>query len=421
MYYNPMDTLKMIQNAKNEQKQRENNLSTNIISQEHLQNIVERNNALGKTTTQKTQASPGINPNYQYKNKDEDLTPSTRNVPDNPTPTTSGSGGGVGAYYGNIASFQPSAAYTKAMEYTQSLLDRINAGKTSYTDKINDIMSQIENRPQFSYDFNTDPLFQNALQGAMSAGQTAMQDTIGQASALTGGYGSTYATSAANQAYNEFVKGAYDALPEYYGIARNAYDQEGQDLYNRLGMYQTADETEYGRLTNAYGLNLDNANRIYGQEYDNYWQTKNFNENSRQWAAEMAYKQSQAAQSQANWEKEMALKNAQAQEEALTNQYDKLTDKYFQTALGLYNKYGDAVGSKYREWINDLPLSDEDAKKVKDYVMANGDMATYSLQSKNGLGKKDNMYIDQWGNPHSYEELLALGMSAADIKKLKKG
>lgn len=405
-YYNPMDTLKMIRNAKNEQKQRET--------------VKKMAEATRQDNTQKTQASPGINPNYQYKNKDEDLTPSTRNVPDNPTPTTSGSGGGVGSYYGNIASFQPSAAYTKAMEYTQSLLDKINAGKTSYTDKINDIMSQIENRPQFSYDFNTDPLFQNALQGAMSAGQTAMQDTIGQASALTGGYGSTYATSAANQAYNEFVKGAYDALPEYYGIARNAYDQEGQDLYNRLGMYQTADETEYGRLTNAYGLNLDNANRIYGQEYDNYWQTKNFNENSRQWAAEMAYKQSQAAQSQANWEKEMALKNAQAAEEE--SKLVSPTKTQFETAKGYAQKYG-LDSKEYEAYIESLPM-DVNITELDDNVKATYVDPTYELQSDPFKlykpstwfkGKMDNTYVSSDGQVATYEELVKrYGKTKAD-------
>jgi len=391
-----LDTLKKIQDAKNEQKQ-------NSIGNQ------------GKVGLQagviKPQASPGINPDYQYKNKDEDLKPSLRSVNDNPTPTTNGTGGGVGAYYGNIASFQPSAAYTKAMEYTQSLLDKINAGKTSYTDKINDIMSQIENRPQFSYDFNTDPLFQNALQGAMSAGQTAMQDTIGQASALTGGYGSTYATSAGNQAYNELIKGAYDALPDYYGIARNAYDQEGQDLYSRLGMYQTADETEYGRLTNAYGLNLDNANRIYGQEYDNYWQTKNFNENSRQWAAEMNYKQAQA-------EKAALEKEAKEQEEALANQYAKLDDKYYQTGLEMYNKNGP---DEYDKWANGLPLSDEDLLKLDDYVRAKGDATSYSLTSRGNIFKKgDNTYQDQWGRIYTYDELVKL-YGKEKAKELTKG
>ena len=217
----------------------------------------------------------------------------------------------TGSYYGTYASFKPSAAYTQAMAYTNGLLEKINSGKTSYTDKINAIMGQIENREKFSYDFNTDPLFQNALQGAMSAGATAMQDTMGQASALTGGYGSSYATSAANQTYNQFVKGAYDALPDYYNLAKSAYDQEGQELYDRLGMYRTADDTEYSRLGNAYALNLANAESIYGKEYNNYWDSKKFNEDSRRWAAEMGLKAQQYADSKNQWEREFTAKNAQ--------------------------------------------------------------------------------------------------------------
>lgn len=232
--------------------------------------------------------------------------------PDTPKPDDTPK---VGSYYGTYASFKPSAAYTQAMAYTNGLLEKINSGKTSYTDKINAIMGQIENREKFSYDFNTDPLFQNALQGAMSAGQTAMQDTMGQASALTGGYGSSYATSAANQTYNQFVKGAYDALPDYYNLAKSAYDQEGQELYDRLGMYRTADDTEYSRLGNAYALNLANAESIYGKEYNNYWDSKKFNEDSRRWAAEMGLKAQQYADSKEQWQKEFDNKNAQWQME----------------------------------------------------------------------------------------------------------
>ena len=217
----------------------------------------------------------------------------------------------AGSYYGTYASFKPSAAYKQAMAYTNGLLEKINSVKTSYTDKINAIMGQIENREKFSYDFNTDPLFQNALQGAMSAGATAMQDTMGQASALTGGYGSSYATSAANQAYNEHIKGAYDNLPEYYNLAKSAYDQEGQELYDRLGMYRTADESEFSRLNNAYALNLANAESIYGKEYNNYWDSKKFNEDSRRWAAEMGLKAQQYADSKNQWEREFTAKNAQ--------------------------------------------------------------------------------------------------------------
>lgn len=172
--------------------------------------------------------------------------------------------------------FTPSQTYLDAMKYTQSLLDKLNAGRTSYTDKINDIMGQIENRKPFAYDFNTDPLFQQQLQSAMRSGKLAMQDTMGQASALTGGYGSTYGQAVGNQAYNQSVSEAYDSLPDYYGLAYNAWQDETNGLYNQLGMYQNADDTEFSRLANAYALNMQNAANMYDQEYNNYWQNKQY-------------------------------------------------------------------------------------------------------------------------------------------------
>lgn len=212
---------------------------------------------------------------------------------------TSGGGGGGGNYsytpvslsapsLGHIGQFAPSQAYIDAMNYTQSLLDKINTGRTSYSDKVDAMMAKIEGRDPFSYDFNTDPLFQNMLGSAMASGQTAMQDTMGQAAALTGGYGSSYATSAGNQAYNQFVQNAYSQLPEYYKLALDAYTREGDEMYRQLGMYNDADDKEYGRLTNAYGLNYQKTQDMYGQEYNNYWDTANYNLNVDKFNADAA-------------------------------------------------------------------------------------------------------------------------------------
>lgn len=191
---------------------------------------------------------------------------------------------------GGIGKFTPSQAYTDAMNLTNSLLSQLTSGRTAYSDKVDALMSKIENREKFSYDFNKDTLFKNALASAMSSGQTAMQDTMGQAAALTGGYGSSYATSAANQAYNDFVKGAYEQLPQYYQLARDTYNQEGQELYNQLGMYQTADNTAYGRLSDAYSANLANAQNMWNQEYSNYWDTANYNLSAAKYNADLKYK-----------------------------------------------------------------------------------------------------------------------------------
>jgi len=161
-------------------------------------------------------------------------------------------------------------AVQEAWSVTQSQLDSLLSGRTSHTDQIRDMMNKIQNRDKFSYDVDTDMLFQQALASSMASGQQAMQDTMGQASALTGGYASTYAQSAGNQAYNAYIQDAYNNLPEYYQMALEAYNMEGQDMYNQLGMLADADATEYGRMYDAYNASASNYQTMYNEAYGAY-------------------------------------------------------------------------------------------------------------------------------------------------------
>lgn len=151
--------------------------------------------------------------------------------------------------------------------YLKGQLEKIQSGKTSWSDQYNSAINDYLNRDKFEYDVDNDQLFQQALASAMNSGKTAMQDTIGQASALTGGYGSTYATSAGNQAYNQFIEDAYNNLPEYYQMALEAYQMEGQEMFNRVNMLGAADDKEYGRMVDAYNLTSDHRNRLYDEAY----------------------------------------------------------------------------------------------------------------------------------------------------------
>lgn len=278
-----------------------------------------------------------------------------------------GGGGGGGYETTKYGAFQPSQTYLKAMEYTNNLLQQMSSGRTSYTDQINSLMNQIQNRNPFSYDADRDTLFQNSLQSAMRDGKIAMQDTMGQAASLTGGYGSTYATSAANQAYNGYIQDAYANLPDYYNLALEAYNMEGQNLQNQLGMYMDADNTEYNRLANAYSANMQNAANMYDREYNNYWQTAKMNEDARQFNANMAYRQSQDAQSQSNWEKEYQLSMAKAANSGNENA-PKLTDKQYQTAVGLFEQYGDDDDSEYAKYVMNLYEQGYDISELEYYV-----------------------------------------------------
>ena len=167
-------------------------------------------------------------------------------------------------------SFEMPSEITQADAYLATQLKKIQSGKTSYSDEVQSMMDKIMNREKFSYDVDTDPLFQQALASAMNSGKQAMQDTIGQASALTGGYGSTYATSAGNQAYNSFIEDAYDNLPQYYQMALEAYQMEGDEMYRQFDMFSSMDDKEYNRTLSAYDATFNYRNQLYNEAYGQY-------------------------------------------------------------------------------------------------------------------------------------------------------
>lgn len=168
------------------------------------------------------------------------------------------------------SSFQIPGEVKAADRYLAEQLQKIQSGKTSYSDQLQQMMDKIMNRDKFSYDVDQDPLFQQALASAMNSGKQAMQDTIGQASALTGGYGSTYATTAGNQAYNAFIEDAYDNLPQYYQMALEAYQMEGDEMYRQYGMLSDADDKEFGRYVTAFDATSQHRNRLYDEAYQQY-------------------------------------------------------------------------------------------------------------------------------------------------------
>ena len=178
------------------------------------------------------------------------------------------------SYYDTINTpYTESAIVTQTRQFLENQQAKVLSGKTSYSDDVRAMIEKIQNRDKFSYDVDNDQLFQQALASAMGSGKQAMQDTIGQASALTGGYGSTYATSAGNQAYNAFIEDAYANLPQYYQMAFDAYQAEGQDMYQQLSMLSTEDEKEYGRMLDAYNIAYTNYRDARTDDYT-MWQDR---------------------------------------------------------------------------------------------------------------------------------------------------
>lgn len=92
------------------------------------------------------------------------------------------------------------------------------------------LYAAITGRPAFSYDPASDPVYNSYAQSYRRRGCLAMRDTMGQAAALTGGYGSSYAQSVGQQQYDSYLQSLGEALPELYGMAWQRYNAEGDAL-----------------------------------------------------------------------------------------------------------------------------------------------------------------------------------------------
>ena len=238
----------------------------------------------------------------------------------------------------SYADYTPSDAVTQA----QALLQQQMASKpgeyqSAWQGQLNDKISQILNRDQFSYDLNADALYQQYADQYVQQGKMAMMDTMGQAQAMTGGYGNSYAQSVGQQAYQAHLQQLNDIVPELYGMALDRYNQEGQELYNQAALMAQQEDQDYGRYMDSmnawlterdyltgrydserdydygkyaddrdfsYGSFIDDRNYQYQQEQDalaEAWRQKEFAEAQRQYDEQMALTREQWA-----WEQEQA-------------------------------------------------------------------------------------------------------------------
>lgn len=170
------------------------------------------------------------------------------------------------------------AAYTSAMEALNKAKGEMPMYAGTYDDQLDALYQQIVNRDKFKYDLNEDMFYQQAADRAMQMGNMAMMDTMGQAAALTGGYGNTYAQNVGQQAYQGYIQQLNDNIPEYYQAALDAYNAEGDAMMNQYGLLGDLASREYSQYQDElanYWQNVSHLQNVadteYGRGYDNWY------------------------------------------------------------------------------------------------------------------------------------------------------
>lgn len=274
-----------------------------------------------------------------------------------------------------------------AVRQAQNYLNQVQARRpgeyqSQWDGELTELYNNIKNRKKFSYDLGTDPTYQQYRKQYQRQGRLAMQDTMGQAAALTGGYGSTYGEQVGQQAYNAYLQSLNDIVPDLYNAAYNRYQQEGQDLYNQYGLLSDRENQAYSRYRDAvndYYSNLSDARNAYSSAYANdynqwsdqlsYWAKKADSENA-------AYLQQLAAQSRAS--------GGSGGGSGSGGSTSGLTDRT------LINGYGDFESNKAM-----LDASYRGVKKTIETQIAQGNL---SAAYQTAINAQSQMSYQQWAD-----------------------
>lgn len=150
-------------------------------------------------------------------------------------------GGAVGGAlnYGNSGG-NSGGGYTRVeMPVDVGALPTFNS---SYLDQLNALARQLTS---MNYeDWTKGSQYQSLADRYGNNGRMSMQDVLGQVAARTGGLASSYATTAAQQQYNQY-------MAQLEGVARQMYSQERGDIMDTANLYRNLANDEYGRYRDS--------------------------------------------------------------------------------------------------------------------------------------------------------------------------
>lgn len=126
------------------------------------------------------------------------------------------------------------------------------------------------NLDKFKFDLNGEELYQQYKDQFLRNGRLAMMDTMGQAAGLTGGYGSTYAQSAGQQAYQGYVNDLNNVVPDVYNAAYTRWRDSISDKLRQYELLANQDNTDYSRWYNEQTLAEQQRKNTLAAQVDQY-------------------------------------------------------------------------------------------------------------------------------------------------------
>ena len=189
----------------------------------------------------------------------------------------------------------------------------------------------------------------------------------------------------------------------------NQYLNEGQELYNQLGMYNQQDNIDYGRYRDTVGDYYNDLNYYsnrYNTEYANDFGEYQTDQDAMRWAEQYAYQKTQDALAQSNWREQF---DYQKEQDAL--QYALAQQRAARSGGGGSGKSGSAT-----------QLTETEAERYLDYVRQTYGINAANKEYKNLVstgGVTDNKMSPEMVKAAQAANMPNLGYNYSDENKLK--
>ena len=140
--------------------------------------------------------------------------------------------------------------------------------QSKYQGQINDVMSKLNDLGEYDYDPAADTAYQQYKSQYAQKAKLANQNAQANASAMTGGYGSSYGTQAGQKTYAATMDDLDSVLDGLAAQNRAEYNTKKSGLQEQLSGLQSAERNDYAKYQKDYSQWQDGLS--YRQnEYNN--------------------------------------------------------------------------------------------------------------------------------------------------------
>lgn len=151
--------------------------------------------------------------------------------------------------------------------------------QSKYQGQIDNVMGKLDDLGDFDYDPASDTAYKQYKNEYTQKAKLANQNAQASASALTGGYGSSYGTQAGQKAYAATMSDLDNVLDGLTSQNRSEYNTKKSGLEQQLSGLQEAEQNDYSKYQNDLSNWYTNLN--YRQnEYNNAYAEKQQNTNN---------------------------------------------------------------------------------------------------------------------------------------------